>query len=460
MNTEDTKTFESIGMNIRRLRKERGLTQKQLADKSGIERTTIIRYESGKLTPTPLNIDILEQTFELEKGALARKTAIAIPDSSALLKNRRLLEFLISDYEIVIIPDVVQNELSGIKNMRITDDSPVEERKNKKTASQLMSTILEYLEKGDKVKRLDTSKYDVSFYNDQSKNDGRIIELAKDVQRKRSRPVYIIHVDKDIPSLGGDEIHALYLDDYMANRSNSETNMQDIKYLDSAYNHLERFDVAAKRMNLDTYLSDGMTLLISCLRCNEPNKLKERDGQPIPEELMRKKLKFLLDHGADPDLTDSYQYCHTPLEHCIERYPSDIEAFRILLNYGADYNKGSLDQTKKRDKRLSAINEGNTPLMIACWLGREEFVDELLKKEDLSVNQQDCNGYTALIKCAVKRYKQIENESKYDRYERLYYKLLKNSAVDQKIRDRNNKTAHDWWVAGDELLKKKQSDNQ
>ena len=457
MDTNEKKQFESIGMNLKRLRKERNLTQDKVALDTQIARTTINKYESGKLIPTKENIDRLEEYFHLKPGALAHKTAIAIPNSSALLRNKRLIDFLLEDYEIVIIPDVVQKELSRKKNIRVEGDLTAEQKKNRKQASQIMSSILEYMElkeTKDRVIRMDTSKYDVSLYPEESKDDGRIIELAKDVEIKRSRPVDIIHVDKDIPSLGGPKIHAVYLDEYMTHRDENKKNLQEVIDFDLVYDHLERYEIAANNMDLDAYLPDGMTLLISCIRCNEPDKVKERGGREIPDVLMHKKLKFLLDHGADPDIPDANQYCHTPIEHCIERHYPDFEAFKILLEYGADYNKCSVDQTKKRSKRISGINEGNTPLMIACWQGKEKFVNRLIEEKDLSINQQDCNGYTALMKCAVRRYQQITNGFRHDNYDRIYKSLVERpvemGSADLKIRDRNNHTALDWWKRGDD----------
>lgn len=41
----------TVGKNIRRFRKEAGLTQKQLAEKTGIAEITIRQYESGKYKP-------------------------------------------------------------------------------------------------------------------------------------------------------------------------------------------------------------------------------------------------------------------------------------------------------------------------------------------------------------------------------------------------------------------------
>ena len=42
---------KTIGEQIRELRKERGLTQKELGERSGIAEPTIRRYELGKLNP-------------------------------------------------------------------------------------------------------------------------------------------------------------------------------------------------------------------------------------------------------------------------------------------------------------------------------------------------------------------------------------------------------------------------
>ena len=47
---------DTIGMNIKRYRKERDLTQEELANKTRIQRTTISKYEKGILTPTSENL--------------------------------------------------------------------------------------------------------------------------------------------------------------------------------------------------------------------------------------------------------------------------------------------------------------------------------------------------------------------------------------------------------------------
>lgn len=437
---------DTIGMNIKRYRKERGLTQEELANKTRIQRTTISKYEKGILTPTSENLEYIEKALKLKEGTLAQKVAIAIPDTSALMRNKRLLNLLLEDYSQIIIADVVIIELSGFKNARLGYNATAQQRRDKKIASQTMSMIEDYkLKYKGKVIQKETKQYDVSKNLGVSEKDQRIVELAKDMRKQTSRVIDIIHIDKDIPLLVDDTINTLYLESYMARRSKTESNYQTILDLDMEFDHLERYDVAASQMNLDAYLPDGMTLLISCIRCNEPEKVEERGGRFIPEPLIQKKLVFLLEHGADPNKTDSHQYCHTPLEHCIERYEPDFKEFCILLEHGADYNKCSVDETQPGHKRISEINEGNTPLMIACFLGKEKWVRKLCSYPDICINSQDCNGYTPLIKSAVARWNKKNEGKKHDRYDSIYYFLKDEMHADTLIRDRNNRTAEEWW---------------
>ena len=446
------KNTDTIGMNIKRSRKEAGMTQEDLAKKTYIQRTTISKYEKGVLTPTPENLIAIEKALKLKAGTLVQKVAIAIPDTSALMRNKRLLNLLLEDYSQIIIPDVVIVELSGFKNARTNYHSSAQEKRDKKIASQTMSMIDEYMlnYKGKVVKK-DTRQYDISRNLGVSEKDQRIVELAKDMRVQTSRVVEIIHIDKDIPLLADETINTIYLETYMARRSNAESNYQTILDLDLEFDHLERYDVAASQMNLNAFLPDGMTLLISTIRCNEPEKVEERGGRYIPEVKIQNKIRFLLDHGADADQPDSHQYCHTPLEHCIERHNPDFTEFCILLDHGADYNKCSVDETQPRYKRISEINEGNTPLMIACFLGKEKWVKKLCEFPDICINSQDCNGYTPLMKCAVARWNRRNQGKKHDRYDALYRFLRDEKHADALIRDRNNRTAEDWWNRPTEL---------
>lgn len=55
----------TTGEKIRTLRKELGLTQKQLAEKSGIIETTIRKYESGAQNPKLNNLQKLATAFDI-----------------------------------------------------------------------------------------------------------------------------------------------------------------------------------------------------------------------------------------------------------------------------------------------------------------------------------------------------------------------------------------------------------
>ena len=132
-------TNDTLGVNIKRLRKEKGMTQDEVAKAVYTTRYNILRYESGKMTPSSEVIERLEKALGVPTGSLAQKVAIAIPDTSALLRNKRLINLLLESYSCVIIPDIVSLELSGIKGMRTTQSSSAQNKRNKKIASQVMS---------------------------------------------------------------------------------------------------------------------------------------------------------------------------------------------------------------------------------------------------------------------------------------------------------------------------------
>ena len=56
---------------IKELRKKAGLTQGELAEKTGVSRSAVYDWESGKYPPTDANnIAALEDVFRLERGEL------------------------------------------------------------------------------------------------------------------------------------------------------------------------------------------------------------------------------------------------------------------------------------------------------------------------------------------------------------------------------------------------------
>ncbi len=58
--------MEIINKNIGYLRRSRGWTQKQLADKLGITRSTVAAYEEYRATPPLAKLKKLAATFEID----------------------------------------------------------------------------------------------------------------------------------------------------------------------------------------------------------------------------------------------------------------------------------------------------------------------------------------------------------------------------------------------------------
>ena len=64
------KTDKTVAVNIRRLREERGLTQKQLASKLFVSDNVVSKWERGESLPDPETLARLAETFGVEVGAI------------------------------------------------------------------------------------------------------------------------------------------------------------------------------------------------------------------------------------------------------------------------------------------------------------------------------------------------------------------------------------------------------
>ena len=82
---------EQLGARLRQLRKQRGLTQKDLAEKLGVSTPALCRWETGQTLPRKSNIQAFASIFNLSEvellaavGADADSTSVAeITDSRA-----------------------------------------------------------------------------------------------------------------------------------------------------------------------------------------------------------------------------------------------------------------------------------------------------------------------------------------------------------------------------------------
>lgn len=74
---------------LKQLRKEKGLSQAQLAELLFVNRSTVAKWENGLGLPNPESMERLEQEFEISKEDIATSE----PETVIVEKNRRLRRF-------------------------------------------------------------------------------------------------------------------------------------------------------------------------------------------------------------------------------------------------------------------------------------------------------------------------------------------------------------------------------
>ncbi len=375
-----------LGKRMKELREKNGVESLQaMADRllsNGVDKktdkSTLSRAEGGKLGENKMKewAEKYCKVFgltELQTKQFFRSEKIAIPDTSALMKNTQLIDELNKEYSKVVIPDIVLNELDGIKN-KFSD-----------SRGQRAWEIIRGIGYGDRIIRWE--------YNGEKsiKNDEKIILIAKSAAEEYGCEVNIITDDADYSAFlkGNEDVTALHLREYMATKQ-SFVNMTELdkldKYYADSYDNIKVPDYD----EINASLPNGYTLIISAVR-NKSQSLERRKG----------KILWLISNGADVNKRDEERRYFPPLSHAIQL--GDFEMFSFLLNEcNANPNIGSRnphDSGKVRQK-----NEGNMPLMIAAWSGKTEFVKALCDDDRISLNQQDANGFTALIKACCNGY--------------------------------------------------------
>lgn len=411
---ENTTDIAFLCTRLKDLRERNNYTMEDMTQKLGDmfyngvapNKSSISRVESGKTSEKTL-LEMARkycQVFgmsETQTEQFMRGERIAIPDTSALLKNSQLIDELNTEYDKVVIPTVVLDELDNIKN-----------RNSNTTMSKKAWEVIRGISYGSRIIRME--------YTGQEKeinNDRKIMYIAKEASAKYSSKVDIITEDCDYSAyLKGDEnVSAVHLRDYMKKKQEL-LNMDRMEHFNSLF--LDSYDGVEKPTNEEAngYLRDGNTMIISTVRNNR-----------VTLEQKKKKILWLISCGADVDKRDNSRRYFPPVTHAVQKNDADMVGF-LLKECNANPNIGS--RNPHDSGYLRQKNEGNMPLMVAAFHGREALVRLLCEDERISINQQDSNGYTALMKACMNGNTRCRD-------------ILQEFNADERIVDINGKTAMD-----------------
>lgn len=396
---------------LKELREKNGCTMDEMAQRLAVNgiapnKSSISRVESGKTTRKTLlefaekYCDVFAMSRE-QREQFLRGYKVAVPDTSALLKNAQLIDELNKEYNYVIIPKIVIDELDHIKN--------------KKTGSlgRKAWEVLRGISYGDR-----TILMEYTGDGSEANEDCKIISIAQAASDQYHCNVDILTEDIDYCAYlkGHESVSALHLREYMAAKQ-SLVNMTKLSKIDAHYADSYEDCEKLNKEEINACLQDGNTLLISTIRKRGPS-LKQK----------KEKIKWLMRQGADVNKRDCSRRYFPPLSHAVQM--GDYELFVFLLSEcQANPNVGSRNLLAA--EKLRQKNEGNMPLMIAAWEGKKAFVRALCKDARTSLNQQDANGFTALMKACMNG-----NIGCRD--------ILLAFGADTKIVDLDGKTAKDW----------------
>ena len=418
------------------LREKNHKTQSDMAELIGCNKSTLSRAEkiggdTSYKTVLGFAHDYCDKLglTSRQKDQFLRGDRVVVTDTSALLKNSQLIDELSREYSRVIVPDIVVEELDSIKDHN---------KKLAKKAWQILKSIGSgsNVTTGNPAGERKAGSYDgqaVKVAQGAGRNppgkgrpgnpDAQIVKVAEKAAEEFHCQVDIITYDAGFAARlsGHATVKALYLEEYMVTKQNL-MDIQSLKkinaYYADSYEDMESVPgvTIPNREDINAYLPEGNTLIISVVRCR--NK---------PMNQRKEKIRWLIGHGADVDRRDCGKYYFPPLSHAIQN--RDFEMFRFLLHEcRANPNVGSrnpYDAGKIRQK-----NDGNMPLMIAAWDNRVEFVRELCADPRISLNQQDGNGYTALMKACHWGWLECRD-------------IIRAAGADERIVDRNGYTAED-----------------
>lgn len=400
------------------LREKNGYNLSQLADKMNINKSILSRAEKigGPTTFSTVLFYAKEycKVFELsdvqEKLFLRGERAVVV-DTSALFQRPDVLNELGKEYSCVFVPNFVIEDLRIIKN---------------DNANEYGTRALELLKRIKNSEGIQTKKYSIP-----NKNGIPIVDIAEVVAEEMACKVDILTSEVDLAlEIKGciredSPFSLLFLEEYVATQQKL-VNMSVLNSIKEYY--ADSYDDIEDKLNIklpakdsgewNCFLSNGLTLIISAVKDTEH-----------PKKQRMEKIKWLVQNGADINKRDCESKNFPPITHAVKLH--DYEMFHfILFECNANPNVGSrnpYDVGKIRQK-----NDGNMPLMVAAWENQIEMVRDLCSDKRVSLNQQDGNGYTALIKACYWGNKECRE-------------LIEKAGADTTILDHEGLSAEDRW---------------
>lgn len=411
---ERTKT-NFLRQRMIQLREKNGYSLSQFAAEFPTNKSTLSRVEKidGETNHKTVKewaekycekLQMSEQQIQL----FMRGEKAVIVDTKALITRPDLLGELREEYSYVVVPSFVIDELKSIKNNNPNDYG------------------LRALDLLNKIQRYDIKSYPVPDMSEQS-----IIEMANALSEELSNEVDIITADDAFAlnikgTIKEDSKYSiLFLEEYAATKQKL-INMRWLnavnEYYSDFYDDIEvKLAIKMPTKNEDDwnyYLANGTTLIISAVK---------NDSVPVKQRI--EKIRWLINNGADVNKRDHESKNFPAITHAIKMH--NYEIFTFLLNEcNANPNIGSrnpYDIGKIRQK-----NDGNMPLMVAAWENQIEMVKDLCADKRVSLNQQDGNGFTALIKACYWGNTECR-------------KIIESSGADTTILDHEGFSAEDRW---------------
>ena len=413
--TEKKKEIPFLCLRMKELREEYKCSLDDMVKKiqnyegTLVEKSSLSRAENGKTRENTLKDYAIRycKAFcmsdeQIDQFLRGEKTVVV--DTSAILKNIQLIDELNDEYDKVIIPKVVVNELNRIKD-------------SKSSLCKKAWEVLRGISYGDKIVSME-----YMGKNKNIKNDEKIIFIANEASKKYHTKVDIItdDIDYSVYLKNNENIAALHLGKYIATKQpiRDTGRLDNIKdFFADTYESIEKIG----KDEVNAYMSDGNTLIISTVRATSK-----------PMNQRKEKIRWLISLGGDVNKRDNARRYFPPLSHAIQ--VKDYEMFGFLLvECRANPNVGS--KNPYSGEKLRQKNEGNMPLMIAAWHGMTEFVKLLCEDERTSLNQQDANGFSALMKACMNGYFRGDNDIR---------KVLLEAGADTKLVDMSGRSYIDW----------------